>query len=261
MMTNSTKMFSCAAITVALGVAPAIAGEPDIFIPAGDPPAGDEWEFTVNPYFWFAGLDGDIGVAGVVSEVDMDFGDIWDALDFGLMGSFEARKGKWGVNVDALWLKLKEDGDLPVPGSSAEVEVNEARLQAMLTYRVTEGRTTLDLGAGVAWFYLGLDLDFSPAERPGFGTDGSKDFFDPMIGYQLSHQLSEKWFLGSRGQIGGFGVSSDLTWQLGAYLGYQLSERSSMGIGYRHLYIDYSDGGFLYDADTSGVFLGGAIEF
>jgi hypothetical protein len=49
-------------------------------------------------------------------------------------------------------------------------------------------------------------------------------------------------------------VSSDLTWQLYAALGYRLSPRTTFELGYRHLAIDYTRGGFTYDTTTSGVF-------
>ena len=53
----------------------------------------DGWEFTVAPYLWMAGPDGDVTVKGTKSSVDADFGDILDNLDVGAQGYFEASIG------------------------------------------------------------------------------------------------------------------------------------------------------------------------
>ena len=58
------------------------------------------------------------------------------------------------------------------------------------------------------------------------------------------------------GDIGGFGVSSDLTWQLTAAAGYACTERCSMLLGYRYLDYDYESDDFSFDAVESGLVLG-----
>lgn len=55
------------------------------------------WEFEFTPYLWGAAMRGDVQAPALPrTSVDMSFGDILDALDFGLMAAFEARKGRWG---------------------------------------------------------------------------------------------------------------------------------------------------------------------
>lgn len=52
--------------------------------------AQENWDFTGFIYLWGAGLGGET-VTG--NDVDVSFSDILDNLDFGLMGTLEARKG------------------------------------------------------------------------------------------------------------------------------------------------------------------------
>ena len=111
--------------------------------------------------------------------------------------------------------------------------------------------------AGVAWFYMNLDVKVSG----GPGASESADFFDPILGFAVRQQLSEKWFVGARGNIGGFGVNSDLVWQLGGMVGYQVNDCFAVAGGYRYLSMDYDDNDVVFDADTSGFFLGAIIEF
>ncbi len=84
---------------------------------------------------------------------------------------------------------------------------------------------------------------------------------DPIIGGRFHMSLSERWLLTLRGDIGGFGVGSDLTWNVAARLGYRLSERTTLAFGYRHLDIDYDSGKLELDAEFSGTFLGMSLGF
>ena len=53
----------------------------------------NKWQFEITPYFLAAAMNGKVGVGPVETDIDMSFEDIWDNLDLGLMGAFEARKG------------------------------------------------------------------------------------------------------------------------------------------------------------------------
>ena len=59
-----------------------------------------------------------------------------------------------------------------------------------------------------------------------------------------------------RGDIGGFGVGSDLTWQVFPYLDWRFAKWGSLQAGYRWLYMDYETGSgasrFKYDMLNQG---------
>ena len=50
----------------------------------------DRWQWSITPYFWFSGIDGDVRVRDTKVEVDVGFDEIWDALDFGAQVHVEA---------------------------------------------------------------------------------------------------------------------------------------------------------------------------
>lgn len=54
--------------------------------------------------------------------------------------------------------------------------------------------------------------------------------------------LSEKWRFRCRGDLGGFGIGSKLSWQAMINFGYRPWERTSIFFGYRGLGHDYEDG-------------------
>ena len=88
-----------------------------------------------------------------------------------------------------------------------------------------------------------------------------KDWADPIVGLRGQWNINDKWYLAGKGDIGGFGVSSDFTWNLQATVGYNFNECVSAEIGYRYFDTDYDDGGFTYDVAQAGLLLGVNFRF
>lgn len=257
------KHIQLATLATLLASAPLHAGEKDAIIPVPQAPASDDgWQFTLSPYAWAAGLDGSVGIGNVVADVDQSFSDIIENLDMAAMLHFEARKGRWAFMLDGFWLRLEADADTPGPFyDGAEAEVEELRLSGLVAYRAIEGPTTLDLLTGLSYFSVDTDLELTPGLLAGRELSSSKNWIDPVLGFHLRHELCERWFAMLRGEIGGFGAGSDLTWQVMTGVGYRTGESSEVFLGYRHLDIDYSDNGFTYDTVTSGIILGMNFSF
>jgi hypothetical protein len=81
---------------------------------------------------------------------------------------------------------------------------------------------------------------------------------DPVIGVQGETLLTKHWERFGGGDIGGFGVGSDLTRQWFAGAGYRfdlLARETFLRAGWRMLAIDYDDG-FKWDVTYSGPMLG-----
>ncbi len=92
-------------------------------------------------------------------------------------------------------------------------------------------------------------------------TEASKNWLDPIVGLRARLALAEWAYLGAYGDIGGFGIGSDLTWQAAGFLGFQLSRGFALECGYRHLFVDYQSDDFLFRTETSGPFVGGRFNF
>ena len=92
-------------------------------------------------------------------------------------------------------------------------------------------------------------------------ASGKREWFDPIIGARWQWNFREHWFLAAKGDIGGFGVGSDFTWNTQATVGYQFTSYFSTELGYRYFDTDYRDGDFSYDVAEHGVFLGFNFTF
>jgi hypothetical protein len=64
-----------------------------------------------------------------------------------------------------------------------------------------------------------------------------------------------------KGDGGGFGAGSQVTWQVYTGVGKEFKQRYALFLGYRRLSVDYRDGGFIYNTNTNGLLLGGSIKF
>lgn len=245
-----------------LGAGDAMATAPE---PVISPSPQSDWELTLGLYAWGAGLDGTLGAAGVTAPVDISFSDILDTLDMTAMGAVELRKDRWGFQLEGLYLRnsLKGTAFLPVTNRpvAAKLTAKTTRLQPVLTYRLVENEhTTVDLLAGATYYNISNEIRvFGPrAVRGGKAAD---DWFDPVVGVRVNQRIAERWSLQGRADIGGFGVNSDLVWQALGLVGYDLTPSATLFGGWRHAAVDYSNGGFVYDAASSGPIIGVALTW
>ena len=227
------------------------------------------WHLTFTPYFWAAGLYGDVTVRGVDASLDDSFLDIADKTDtlVGLQGHVEVSRGRLGVYGDFFYVKTKvEDAGrtgLDVTDRMWFVEFGaQYRLVDTTVDRVPG--ITLDVYAGGRYSYIELDLD----TRGEPSRNQQVDWIDPIVGGRLGVHFSEHWFLLFAGDIGGFGVGSDLAWSVMGLLGYKWQGAGlewAILAGYKALYQDYTTGSginrFKWDTTMHGPVLGLSIRF
>jgi hypothetical protein len=241
-----------------------------------DSPVSDELEVKATPYMWFLQLDGNATVKGQKGDVDVSFQDIWDNLNIGVMFEGEVRKGRIGIYGNIIYADLESTND--VSGTEIKGEATTVWAGAGAYYRL--GPWNLDaLGssggspqlivdpyAGVRYTYLDLHLDVK-----GGGPDqsGDQDWVDPIIGFRTIWEFDPRWTFTTLGDLGGFGVGSDFTWQAAGFIGYNFSifqaSDSRLLLGYRALSQDYKNGSgddkFEWDVIAHGPMAGLAITF
>ena len=241
----------------------------------GDVDRSGTWQYEITPYLWGSAMKGDVKISGVVpkTHVDMSFSDIMENLDSGLMGTFEARKDRWGILFDVIYMNVSssatairtgpEDAAV-IASANANLHLKQTMLAAAVAYRVTEGRAALDLIGGARYSQIKVEADIHGSFFGLAGTvarGGSKDWVDPYIGMRVQHPVADGWTLIGYADVGGFGVGSDLSWQMAVGLNYKFSRTFSGKLGYRYIGVDYDKGGFLYDMANSGAYLGVGIGF
>jgi hypothetical protein len=234
----------------------------------------EQWQFELTPYLWGSAMEGSVAGGRLPRvDVDMSFSDILDDLDFGLMGAFEARKGRWALLTDAIYMKVSADakarrtGPGPIGATAtaqADVRLEQTMLAGALGYRVAEGVTAVDLFAGARYSNIDARANISGslfARTASVRRSGDKDWVDPYVGVRVQHRLGERWTLAGYLDYGGFGVASDSTWQAAIGGEYAFSKAVGLKFGYRELHVDYDKSGFVYDMKNSGAYIGVGIRF
>jgi hypothetical protein len=215
----------------------------------------------VAPYLWLAGLKGTIGAGNVTTDIDPAFSDILNSLNFGVMGVFEARKNKFMIINDLLYISLDEQKDTSGPlFSSLKAKEKVFLLSPVAGYRLAEKKgASLDAIAGIRFWHTSTRLELEPRQLAGRIGESSKNWADVIGGLRGQAHLSRAFSVIGRGDFGGGG--SDYTYQLFGGVGIDVSKVTSLFVGYRYLYIKYTRGDTLFDGALKGVVLGAAFRF
>jgi len=89
-----------------------------------------------------------------------------------------------------------------------------------------------------------VQVDVSKAVA--FAPSGDLEWVDPFVGFRIRHEMGPSKELGLEADFGGFGVSSDFSWQVVGTYGFDttcIGTPLHAVIGYRALSVDFSENG------------------
>ena len=230
-------------------------------MPASQSGVSDKWHFQFSPYLFLASLKGTAGVGGLTADVDARFSDIIKDLNFGFMAVLEARKNRFIFLNDLVYMNLADSQDLSGPlFSSVKTDLKAFILDPEVGYRLVESDGgSLDVLGGIRYWHLSTRLEFRPGLLAAREVDGSRNWVDAVAGLRGKAQLSPRWFLTGKADVGGGG--SHLTFQLFGGIGANVGKRAALVFGYRYLDVDYDKDGFIFDMAIKGPILGFSFRF
>jgi hypothetical protein len=260
----------------------------------------EPWRVQATVYGWLMSMSGSATVKGQTVDLDASFVQLVQKSDslVAYMGYFEANKGRVGIYADLVLAKLNFTDTMlnyrnPIDGLKISTTATTAAtyslaiiesggLYELRRWPGSEGSSTaLDALVGFRIWNQSLDVNLDALGTVDFGRlgfqrgfgfstagTGSLTWVDPLIGLRLRHQLTPAQRIMVRGDIGGFGLQSTISWQATAvysyawqFTGYQLVA----GIGYRALGVNYSTGSGnainAIDLVLHGPLIGAAIRF
>lgn len=218
----------------------------------------EAWSVRLIPYAWLSGMEGTVGVGNAPrAKIDKSVSDILDELEaaFFIVGS--ATQGRLRLAGDFSWVELEDAGTLP-NGGAVSVTTESFTGNAIIGYQVDiEAPAHVEPVAGVRWYRQENTLTI-----PGLAKASDEQLWaDPIVGLRIAVSVTDEITFALEGDIGGFGVGSDYTWQVQPVIGWQFAEAWSSYLGYRYLAIDYDDDDFLYDVSIQGLLLGMGYRF
>ncbi len=220
------------------------------------------WRVGTSMYIWTTRLDGEMVFGGTTVPVDVPFDKIFDNLKLSFMGLVEVGKGRWSFMSDLFYAKLEPS--LSTRRADFDSQIEQFIGNFAVFYNLVDQPTTrLDAfaGARVNWMETDVEITGKVLGIVDYSGSAEKTWVDPIIGFRIHHDLTDRFFVRALADIGGFDVSSDLTWQAMVVLGCRLTEHASVGLGYRAIDTDYTSGGTTYDVTSHGLLLGFEYRF
>jgi len=253
----------------------------------------DRWTFSLMPYLWLPSVDGTLNYGpppsgGGTANVTVDADTLLDNLDMAFMITGEARKGRWLIGTDLIYLDFsKADSAVrsvdfnPGPGPiNVSTTALNAGTNSDLTgwlwtlvggYAALQGpKATLDVIGGLRFLSLKTTTDWQltaavtgPAGTTTFARTGSveksEDIWTGIVGAKGRAKLGDgPWFVNYYADIGG--GSDAFTWQGAAGVGYAF-KWGEIVFDYRYLYYSQSGEKLIDDLSFGGFGLGANFRF
>lgn len=233
--------------------------------------AGEDWQFTARMDIWLPDTSGETAFSG--ADFKMDVEDILDDVEFGFLGSFEARRGRWGIVTDIVYSSIGDKNDNFYEGSvgpgeglalegnlSVDLDVDTWFVNSAAFYRAVESESLiLDVLAGARYADVEQRIEWEisgnlgGSELPGRSgwAEVGEEILDGIVGVRGRVGLgeSDRWVLPFYLDVGTGG--SDFTWQAAAGLGYGF-DWGNMGLVWRHLEYDLESDAAIADLQLSG---------
>jgi opacity protein-like surface antigen len=220
----------------------------------------DSWKFSVMPYLWIPTVKATLNFDAKSVETKPD--SYLDNLDFAGMLSGTARKGRWVIGSDLMYLhvsdsqsKVRAGGLLDTGGS---IDLKGFVWTAAGGYSlILEPKANLDVIAGFRYFGLDTKVDTNIV----FGRSVEKDanIWAGIIGARGRFNFGESdWFANGYVDVGG--GSSTFTWQGAAGVGYAF-KWGDVILDYRYLYYSQDDGKLIDNLSFGGLALGANFRF
>ncbi len=239
---------------------------------ADDSGISDRWQYAASIYLWGAGID---ATDARGADVNVSFETLINNLNMAFMGNFEARRDKWSMLADVIYLNVgaNNSGKVPVAvavgaGTNVDVKVNTSVetkgwvLNFIGGYNLWQSpEVSIDLLAGARYLDLQLDFGLSAAVGPNARArtfSDSDSVWDGVIGVKGHADLNPKWYVPYYLDVGT--GQSDFTWQASAGLAYRFNW-GDVSLLYRHIKWELDSGSPLDNISFSGPLLAAKFVF
>lgn len=220
-----------------------------------------DWKQTVFIYGMGAAISGDAQIGNLELPVSVSISDLFDALKFGAMAAYRIENDEWSFTGDVTYMNLGWNPSGQRGNVRGDLGIDQLTLMATAGRRFSpyvEGLLSL------AYFDLSTDLEVRVLNQRAQASRDA-DWIDPLLGLQYTVPFADKWSYSLRGDLGGFGVGSNFSWQLLTVVRRQNTDRFGWYVGYRALGFDYEDGQGAnyqhYDLTQQGPLAGIAFSF
>ncbi len=262
-------------------------------IPAAAQSRDERWTYSLQPYVWLPGVKANLNygppaAGGNSPNVSIDTGKLLNTIDMAAMLSGEARKGRWLVGFDAMYLDFGHMDSRVTsvdfnPGSGP-VNVSTANLNAggmtdmsgtLFTLiggyaAVKDSRNSLDVIGGLRYFRMHAKTNWQmsavvtgPGGSASFAATGvaekADDLWTGIIGVKGRTMLGTgNWFVNYYADVGS--GSSTSTWQGIGGIGHAF-KWGDVVLDYRALHYNVGGQKLIDELTARGLSIGARFTF
>jgi len=218
------------------------------------------------PYAWFTAVGGTVGYDSLGNKYGFNksFSDAIQYLKMAVaaVGKFKYKRVSFVYDIS--YVNLKGFGT-EVPANtphvlSANWTVKQTLYDLFLAYLFPSAskKTMVDIYGGGRLFVLNTSSTIIDSNGTQRMRAYDNSFLDPVIGVNAEYVLDQKgkWVAWTKGDIGGFGVNSQMTWQLNAGAGYMLAPQVPLTLGFKYVGVNHDKNRFNWTVNEYGLTLG-----
>lgn len=209
---------------------------------ASDTGSDSDWQWGGAIYMWGSNISA-VTAGGMESQ--LPFYKILDNLELALMGAVEARKGRWSIFTDIVYVDLaaKPNQVKTGPGGNVdfdirgEIDLTSWIITPQVRYAAYESeKSQVSFVGGLRYLDLSMGTSLSINDQPVLDVGGAADNWDFIMGLHGQFELNDKWYVPVYADVGG--GDSKRTYQGMAGIGYRFN-KVNMLLTYRYLKYEF----------------------
>jgi hypothetical protein len=226
--------------------------------------SADDWQFGAQVYLWGATMKIHTPAG---DPVTFNFGTILKNLDIAAMTTFDARKNKFSMLTDVIYMNLstdrKNDGEfngVPIPiEGKLTVGMKSWVLNLVGGYNLIDnGKNVFDIAAGARYLDVEVPVTVKLNDNKAKNSKGGSGW-DGVIGLKGRHYFPDGYYFNYYADVGtGY---SKLTWQSAVNFSYDYKKFTGI-VGYRYLKWNFkNDQPALDDLVIHGPYISAKFSF
>jgi len=218
------------------------------------------WQIDSTTYLWMQGVHGTVNALGHEIGFKASPIDLMTRSKPGIQELVGFQRGRLTLSADTLWtpIEVKSSNSLlnPAPAILSKADYSPVTFTPEVGYRVMDKRRIqIDGLTGLRYWHVGTDFTLAPAAGGG-SLSKSMNWIDPLAGARIKFPISRTLTAAIQGDAGGWGVGSQLDYQMFGAISYRIKPKWALDAGWRYIYTDYSNSQIHSRVAQSGIVIG-----